>query len=97
MKKRLKRIDPLKAGIVLGILYALLSLILVPIFLLVGFFGARNAGGNGVAILGSAAMVIFLPVFYSVAGFLGGVIGAFFYNLVAGWTGGLEFEVEDVV
>lgn len=31
----------------------------------------------------------------AVAGFIGGLIGAALYNLVAKWTGGLEFEVSD--
>ena len=36
MKKRLKRIAPLQAGIVLAVTYALFSLILVPILMLAG-------------------------------------------------------------
>ena len=31
---------------------------------------------------------------YGVMGFIGGAIGAFVYNLVAGVVGGIEIEVE---
>ena len=40
------------------------------------------------------AMGILMPVIYGVMGFIGGVIGAAVYNLVARWIGGIELEVE---
>jgi hypothetical protein len=39
-------------------------------------------------------MGLFMPVIYGVMGFIFGVIGAAIYNLVAGWIGGIEVEVE---
>jgi hypothetical protein len=39
-------------------------------------------------------MGILMPVIYGVMGFIGGVIGAAVYNLVARWIGGIEVEVE---
>jgi len=94
MKKQLTYIAPLKAGIILGILYGIISLIIVPFFLLAALFGSR-AGGAGAAVFG-LGFVIMLPVIYAVVGFIGGVISAFLYNLIAGWTGGFEFEVRDL-
>jgi hypothetical protein len=35
------------------------------------------------------------PVIYAIGGFVGGIIAAALCNLVAKWTGGLEFEVTD--
>ena len=46
-------------------------------------------------LFGAGALLV--PVFYGVMGFVFGVIGAAIYNLVAKWTGGIEFTVEDVV
>ncbi len=37
---------------------------------------------------------LFIPVIYGVMGFVVGIIGAAIYNLVAGWIGGIEIEVE---
>jgi len=90
MKKELKNISPLRAGIVLGTLYGFLGLIVVPIFILMTLFGPGAHPGFAVAFL------LLLPVLYAVMGFIGGIISAFLYNLIAGWTGGLEFEVRDV-
>lgn len=94
MKKQLKSISPLKAGIVLGILYGLAGLIFVPFLLLAILFG--NKPGGAPVVLGGVFFAVFFPVFYAVAGFIGGVIASAIYNLVAKWTGGLEFEVQDV-
>jgi hypothetical protein len=95
MKKQLTHVSPLRAGIVLGILYGILGLIVVPFFFLAAVVGAKSGGSP--AALGSLIFAILLPVFYAVAGFIGGIIGAAIYNLVAKWTGGLEFEVRDVL
>lgn len=41
-------------------------------------------------------IVLIIPIIYAVVGLVGGIIAAAIYNLVARWTGGLEFEVGDV-
>jgi hypothetical protein len=41
-----------------------------------------------------AGAALFAPILYAVMGFIIGVIGAFIYNLVAKWVGGIEVEVE---
>ena len=94
MKKRLTRIAPLKAGIVLGILYGLFSLIIVPFFVLIMLASAKT--GNPTPAFMSLGFAVVLPVMYAFLGFIGGVIMAALYNLIASWTGGLEFEVKDV-
>jgi hypothetical protein len=38
---------------------------------------------------------LFLPIIYGVFGFLGGLIAAAVYNLVAKWTGGVEITLTD--
>jgi hypothetical protein len=40
-----------------------------------------------------AAFTVMIPVLYGVMGFIGGIIGALIYNLVAKWIGGIEVEV----
>jgi hypothetical protein len=93
MKKELTYIAPLRTGIVLGVLYGLLGLIAVPFFLLVAVFGSK-AGAP--AVFGGVFFAILFPVLYGAAGFILGIIAAAIYNLVAKWTGGLEFEVRDI-
>ncbi|MBC5829419.1 MAG: DUF3566 domain-containing protein [Candidatus Eremiobacteraeota bacterium] len=41
--------------------------------------------------------LIFLPIVYAVLGFIGGMITAFLYNLVARWTGGVEVTLDSAV
>lgn len=99
MKKRLKRLAPLQTGIVLAVLYALMSLIAVPIFMIGGAAAAAAAQQSGADVpfgflFGIGAL--FLPVLYGVFGFIFGVIGAAIYNLVAKWTGGFELTFEDL-
>jgi hypothetical protein len=106
MTRRLKRIAPVKFGLVAGMIYGLISLIFVPFFLL--FFGisamaallgnhSDNAAGTASGIVGlvvTGVMIIFIPIFYAVVGGLMGMLAAWLYNVVAGWIGGIEFEVE---
>lgn len=40
------------------------------------------------------AFAIFAPIFYGVLGFIFGAIGAFLYNLMAKWMGGIEVRLE---
>ncbi len=94
MKKQLTYIAPLRAGIVLGIFYAILSLIFVPFFLL-GAVLSSKAGTPTPAIF-SIAFAVLMPVLYAIIGFVGGIVAAALYNLVAKWTGGFEVEVRDV-
>jgi hypothetical protein len=99
MKKRLKRLAPLQTGIVLAVLYALLGVILIPIFMLAGAgaMAAARQSGQDVPfgfIFGIGAF--FIPILYGAFGFIGGIIVALIYNLVGKWTGGLEFTLEDV-
>ena len=86
MKRRLTNVSPLKPGITLAVACGVLSLLVVPLLLLASIFH-----GGGIA----GVLVIFLPVIYAVLGFIGGVIAAFVYNLVAKWTGGIEFTTEE--
>ena len=101
-KKRLKSVAPLQAGIVLGALYAVLSLVIVlPMipFVLLGVFSASESldtgamGGMGAGV--GIGMLILFPIIYGVLGFIGGVIAAAVYNLIAKITGGLDFTLED--
>jgi len=94
MTKRLQHVAPVQCGVVLGALYGAISLILVPFILLISMVAPKN--GNGAGILGAGVfLIILLPVIYAVLGFVGGIISAAIYNLIASWTGGIEFTLAD--
>jgi hypothetical protein len=101
MIKRIKAIGPLQLGKVLAICYGLMALLIVPIFLVFGAIASlasRAQGGMGpppIAFLGMGiGFAVLAPILYALMGFLTGVIGAFVYNLVVSWVGGIEIEVE---
>ena len=69
-------------GLVFGILFALVSR------LAVGAAMPELAGLN----FGWSSLIV-LPVFYGIAYFISGLIGAAVYNLFAGWIGGIKIDL----
>jgi hypothetical protein len=97
--KRLKSVSPLQSGKVLGILYGLASLLIVPfalLFSVIAGIASQQHGGSPSAVMVGMGLLMMVgaPVFYAALGFLTGLVGAWIYNLVAGWIGGIEFVVE---
>jgi hypothetical protein len=96
----LKRIGPLSAAKIAGLLYAIMGLIIGFFVTAVSLLGAAM-GGLGDApqaaifpLFFGAGAVIFLPLFYGVIGFVAALIGAALYNVLAGMVGGVEIELE---
>ena len=90
MTRRLKRIAPLQAGKLLGLLYAVLGLLFVPFFVIAAIAGAfagqgqENAAASGAIAAGMMLVMAHLfPVMYGVMGFIGGIIAAGLYNWIA--------------
>lgn len=94
-KRTLKRVAPLSAGKVLALVYGALGLLFIPFFLLMSVMTANlpTAQRGIFAVVGTGFAILF-PLFYAAMGFIGGVICAAIYNLVAGMVGGIEVEVE---
>ena len=84
MKKRISRLSVLQTGKFLGLLYTLLAAIMIPFFLLA--FASQPQG---------MVPMLLMLLMYPVMGFLGGLLMAVFYNLVAKWIVGIEVTVED--
>jgi hypothetical protein len=88
MTQRIRRFGVGQTAKFFGIVYTLVGVVLAPFFLLAAMFAPSEAEwGVGFAIL--------LPILYGLAGFVGTAIGCLIYNLVAGWVGGIEFEMGD--
>jgi hypothetical protein len=90
----IKSIGVLSAGKINAAINALFGLIFGGIFSLVAL-AMPNAGGDGPeAILLGAGAVIILPIMAGISGFLGGILWAAIYNLIAGMVGGIELTVD---
>jgi hypothetical protein len=83
-------------GLIIGVIYGLVFMI----------FGAAMSamlpqsenqamGGVGTIVMGIIIMIA-VPIFYGLIGFIGGAIAALVYNLAAGIVGGVRFELESV-
>lgn len=101
---RLKRVGVFSCGMIFGVLYGLLGLIFGGIFSLLSLVMAgaghqlgsqMGQGPNPMAglIFGVGAIII-LPFLYGILGFLGGILMAILYNIVAAMTGGIELTLE---
>jgi hypothetical protein len=73
---------------VLGVLYGLMGLIIVPFFILATLFSPQGEGRMGLGI------ALALPVLYGLLGFVFTAIGCAMYNWVAGMVGGIEIKLD---
>ena len=93
---KIRSIGVLSLAKIMGFVYGLLGLIVGGIVSILTLFGiniiktAQSGPESLVAILG----VLLLPIIYGCAGFIGGIIVAFLFNLAAGWVGGLEIKTQ---
>ena len=103
---RIQRIGLFSAGKMVGAVSALLTLFGSALWLLAGTaFAGLSAAATveqqtdaAAALLpfavGSFAVVIIWPVTAGIVGFVQGLVGALFYNVIAGVVGGIRIEVE---
>ena len=82
-------------GLIIGVLYGLFFIIFGAAMSAMGPGRDAAAGGISSVVIG-IAMMIGIPIFYGIIGFIMGAIGALIYNGVAGIIGGVKFELEGV-
>ncbi len=88
MKKQITRISPVQTAKVMALLYFLMSLPMV-LFMFAIYSHAPAPRPF------MAGTLVLMPVFYLVFGFIFTVVGAWVYNLVAKWVGGVEFTTAE--
>jgi len=98
----IKRVGVLSLAKLMGLLYAGIGLIIGACFALFSVVGggAMLAGGSEEAAMGGGmmmgmgvGMLVFAPLFYGIAGFVGGALTGWLYNVAAKYTGGVELEM----
>jgi hypothetical protein len=77
-------------GLVLGVFMAFISLVVGS---LAPLSQSAAPGAQFFRFGTGLGAIIFFPIFYGVIGGAFAAIGAAVYNLVAGWVGGLEVEI----
>jgi hypothetical protein len=99
----LRRVEPIPAAKLLGGFYAILGLFIGALaslaFLLGDLLGIGSAAGTQAvprvfALLFGAGSIVLFPIIYGVTGFLAAFIGCLIYNGLAGWLGGIQWDVQ---
>jgi hypothetical protein len=93
-----KRVGPLSVAKISAVMYAVIGIIVGALFSLAGVAGALAGGdsgaGAGIAgMIGVGAIVVF-PIIYACIGFVGSLIAAALYNVLASMVGGIVIDVE---
>jgi hypothetical protein len=92
---KLKSVGVLSVAKIMGAMYALLGLILMPFFLIAGMISSMAGGhDNPFGAIGGLALGIMAPIVYGGIGFVGGALSSLLYNLMAKWLGGIEVQIQ---
>ena len=88
MKKQIVQVSVVQSAKVMAAVYLVTA---IPVVILASLFmSAVMPAGVSIALL------LVMPVAYAIAAFIGAVIGAWIYNLVAARIGGFEFTTAEV-
>lgn len=103
---RIRRFGVVKTATVAAVMYALIILVVtlaigLPIALLAGAAGMRHDAGTaaglaGVGVVGVLLFGVLGAIGYGIGGWIMTAIACLFYNVVAGWVGGIEVELQSV-
>jgi hypothetical protein len=89
MKQQISRLSPHQNGKVWAVLMTgVFMIILLPFYLIASVF---SIGVQGM----SPTQLLILPVMYFVVGYAMTALGCMIYNVVAKFTGGIEYEVRN--
>ena len=94
---RITYVSPLSLAKVALVLYGVLGLLFGLGFAVLSLFSSAFGHDPGMGIYGAffgVGAVVFLPIFYGGMGAVMAFIGAWLYNLVAGFVGGIEIRTE---
>jgi len=81
-------------GLIFGVIYGLIFMIFGAA-ITAAARGQDAALGSGIStIVVGLVMMIGIPLFYGVLGFIVGLISGFVYNLAAGVVGGIKLDLE---
>jgi hypothetical protein len=92
----IKRIGPLSCAKMVGTLYVFVGLFmgaLFSLFALAGVFASDTTEAPFIGAFVGVGSIIFFPLLYGCMGFVSALIGAWLYNLLAGFVGGIQMEV----
>jgi hypothetical protein len=91
---RIRRFGIVKTANIVAVMYVVvIAIFVIPVALFVVLFGRGQAGIGAVGVLGFG---LFAAVIYGALGWVFTALACALYNVVAGWVGGIEVQVEPV-
>ena len=97
---RIRRFGIIRTANMVAALYAFIALFFAAFIVLFGALGvAIGPRGTidsqvGAGIVGVLILALFVVAFYAIVGWVFTAIACAIYNLVAGWVGGVEIQLE---
>jgi len=89
MAQQIRRFGVGQTAKVVGVLYTLIGLLFVPFFAMAALLAPDREQTFPLW------LVACLPFVYGLLGLVFAAIACLIYNMVAGWVGGIEVEVEE--
>jgi hypothetical protein len=93
----IKRIGPMSLAKIAGTLYTALGLMvggIISMVSLAGGFAPRNPEAAALGVLFGVGAIVVFPILYGGIGFVMTLLVAWLYNVVAGFVGGVEMDVQ---
>ena len=81
-------------GLIIGVIYGLFFMLFGAAMSSLAPRGESQAMGGVSSIVIGLILMIAVPIFYGIIGFVGGAIGGFIYNIAAGIVGGIKLDLE---
>jgi hypothetical protein len=81
-------------GVIIGVIYGLIFMVVGGAMMAGGGRDAGTAGASSLVV--GLIMMVAIPVFYGVIGFIAGALGGVIYNVASGFVGGIELELENL-
>lgn len=93
----IKRIGPLSCAKIVGTLHLFLGLVVggaISLIAVAGGFGTDAPEIAGIGAIIGLGSIVFFPVLYGCIGFVTALVGAWLYNLMSGFVGGVQMDVQ---
>lgn len=93
--KSITYVAPHKTALTIAIVFALSSLLFIIPMMMFSFMPATDHNGNTINSGVPVVMMMIMPVFYFIFGYLFTGLSALIYNKVARFTGGVKVEITE--
>lgn len=93
----IRRFGVIRTATIVAVMYLVVTaVIFVPIVIVSGLASLAFGGQAMAAAVGFLIAGVILAIFYGAVGWVFTAIACLLYNAVAGWVGGIEFQLEAV-